>query len=406
MRVAMLGWEFPPYNSGGLGVHCYELTRKLANLGVEIDFFMPDTGQCESCSYPNLRIIQVCKTELQPYYHYLKPQKPGARQKIKFNRVTDAAYVYNRMLEDAVSRLHGSRKYDIIHGHDWLTVQGGIGLKHRLGLPLVQTYHSTEYDRTSNPFEYIVGIEKAGLYHSDRVITVSNRTKHRLVAMGCPEYKIRVIYNGVDWEKFAKSPMLSHARQPERQGKQPYFQRKRKIVLFLGRITEQKGPVNFLLAAKRVVEKYPDVLFLIAGTGDLLPTMINLSISLGLSSNVMFLGRISEEDSRRIYAIADLYVMPSMSEPFGITALEAMSSATPIMISKTSGVSEVVRTAIKVDFWDIDAMAGKMISLLKFDTLRKAMSAHGNSEARRLTWDKTAQSTLLVYHELLGFGGQ
>ncbi|HQT45417.1 MAG TPA: glycosyltransferase, partial [Candidatus Micrarchaeota archaeon] len=141
----------------------------------------------------------------------------------------------------------------------------------------------------------------------------------------------------------------------------------------------------------------------VAGTGELLPTMINLSISLGLASNVMFLGRISEQDSRRIYAIADLYVMPSMSEPFGITALEALSSATPIMISKTSGVSEVVRTAVKVDFWDIDGMANKMIAILKFDTLRKAMSAHGTTEAKRLTWDKTAQSTLMVYHELLGY---
>ncbi len=403
MRIAMLGWEFPPYNSGGLGVHCYELSRKLANLGVEIDFFMPAVGECEVQHYPNLRIIQVCKTELQPYYHYLKSQKPGIAKKIKFDRVTDAAYVYNRMLEDMVAAYHKERHYSLLHGHDWLTVQGGIALKYRLGIPLVQTFHSTEYDRTSNPFEYIVGIEKAGLYHADRVITVSRRTKHRLVAMGCPEYKIRVIYNGVDWEKFAKNSMLS-SHSAQRTGKQPYFQRKRKIVLFLGRITEQKGPVNFLLAAKRVVEKYPDVLFLIAGTGDLLPTMINLSISLGLASNVMFLGRISDADSRRIYAIADLYVMPSMSEPFGITALEALSSATPILISKTSGVSEVVRTAIKVDFWDIDGMASKMISLLKFDTLRKVMSNHGNREARKLTWDKTAQSTLMVYHELMGFG--
>ncbi len=408
MRIAMLGWEFPPFISGGLGVHCYELSRKLANLGVEIDFFMPTTGECETINYPNIRIIQVCKSELKPYCSYTKSQKPDAPKKIRFHSLTDAAYVYNRQLEETVAREHVKRKYALLHGHDWLTVQGAIALKHRLGLPLIQTYHSTEYDRTSNPFQYIVDIEKAGLYHADRIITVSNRTKHRLIAMGCAEYKIRVIYNGVDWEKFEKNQIFTQTPQPisgkHEKAKEPHFQRRRKIVLFLGRITEQKGPVNFLLAAKRVIEINPNVLFLIAGTGDLLPTMINLSISLGLASNVMFLGRISESDSKRIYALADLYAMPSVSEPFGITALEAMSSATPIMISKTSGVSEVIKSAIKADFWDIDGMASKMLAILKYDTLRKTMSTHGSNEAKRLTWDKTAQSTLIVYHELLGFG--
>ena len=391
MRIAMLGWEFPPFISGGLGVHCFELTKRLCNLGVKVDFFMPDTDTPVNYSYPNLRIITACKSNLRPYTYMAKGKSP------KFRHLTDAVYVYNKSLYETVMQEAKTHKYALLHGHDWLTVQAADRLKQSLKLPLFQTFHSTEYDRTSNPFDYIIGLEKQGLYAADRVITVSMRMKQRLIAMGCPEYKIRVIYNGVDWGKFEKKNSLGHLI-----GKihEPYFRRKRKIVLFLGRLTEQKGPVQFLLAASKVLKKDKDVLFLMAGTGDLLPTLIALSISLGMSDSVMFLGRIPEDDAKRIYSIADLYIMPSVSEPFGITALEAMSSGTPVMISKTSGVAEVVKSAIRVDFWDIDKMAQSMLAVLKYRNLSNAMSNIAVSESKKLTWEKTAAETYRAYCEI------
>lgn len=389
MRVAMLGWEFPPFMSGGLGVHCFELTRALCNMGVEIDFFMPVSGKQISPPFPGLRIIEVAKTSLRPYLTISKTS-----QKADYGRNLIAAVnEYAARCCDSVEAHSKETRYDVMHAHDWLTAQAGGRLKSKLHLPLVQTFHSTEFDRTSWPWDYVLDIEKAAALHADMLIAVSNRTKQQVMRLGADERKIRVIYNGVDKGKFA-SVKLEMASIEE-------LKKKKKIVLFLGRLTEQKGPVQFLHAAKRVLQVNPDVVFVVAGKGELLPLLINMTLDLGISSNVRFLGYVSDDDQQKIYKIADVYVMPSTSEPFGITALEAMSSGVPVIISKTSGVAEIVKSAIKVDFWDINAMAMKILAVLKHAPLARAMVRLSNNEVAYYTWAKTAEETLKAYYETM-----
>lgn len=286
------------------------------------------------------------------------------------------------------------RRYDLIHVHDWLTAGAGIELKRMMKRPLVQTFHSTEFDRNVWPWDYILGIERKGAVEADRIITVSRRMVERVKKLGGREGKIRVVYNGVDATRFDVHYDDSHPHA--------LFKRGRMVVLFLGRLTEQKGPVQFLHAAKKVLEQKKDVLFVMAGSGELQPLLINLAIDLGIIDNVMFLGYVSDEDQKKLYAVSDVYVMPSTSEPFGITVLEAMSSGTPVIISRTAGVGEVVKTALRVDFWDIHGMASKIIAVLNYPSLRKVMSRLELSEVRSITWGKTADETIRVYKEVSG----
>lgn len=390
MRIAMLGWEFPPYVSGGLGVHCYELTKELAKKGVEVDFFLPRRGKKVKSNIPNLNIIEVAETILLPYITKGKRKEAEAYGYDLPSAVGEYAKECARVVMEHAAK----RGYGLIHAHDWLTAEAGIALKKMMKRPLVQTFHSTEFDRNVSTWDYILGIEKKGAKEADRIITVSNRMMGQVKRLGAGEEKIRVVYNGVDSSKFDVHYDDSHPHA--------LFKRGRKVVLFLGRLTEQKGPVQFLHAAKKVLEEKKDVLFVMAGSGELQPLLINLAIDLGIIDNVMFLGYVSDEDQKKLYAVSDVYVMPSTSEPFGITALEAMSSGTPIIISRTAGVGEVVKTALRVDFWDINGMASKITAVLSYPSLRRVMSRLELSEVRSLTWGKTADETIKVYRELTG----
>lgn len=387
MRLAMLGWEFPPFISGGLGVHCYELTRRLAERGHHIDFFMPVSGKSLASPHPSIRLIEVSPTVLKPYFSFTKKGKLANYGE----GLLKAVEVYNTLAAKMVAEEHAKSPYALVHAHDWLTSPGASWAARRAGLPYVQTFHSSEFDRTSTPWDAIVRIERQAVADADLIIAVSNRTRDQLVShLGAPFGKIRVVYNGVDAARYASNgpkPVLS----VQTNGKS--------IVLFLGRLTEQKGPVQFLHAAKKVLEKRQDVIFFVAGTGELLPLLISLSLELGLSEHVRFLGFLPDDDQRRIYSAADVYVMPSTSEPFGITALEAMASGTPIIISRTSGVGEVVKSALKVDFWDIQGMAQKIISVLAYPPLRNSMVRMAPDDLKKLTWEKCAQETEGVYSE-------
>jgi glycosyltransferase involved in cell wall biosynthesis len=290
---------------------------------------------------------------------------------------------------------HAKTPYDIIHAHDWLTAHGAYIAKEKISVPVVQTMHSTEYDRTSSPWELILAIERDAVKNPDMIIAVSQRTAEQAKRLGAQEAKIRVVYNGVDSSHYKNNGESQLVRS---------LQGKRKI-LFLGRLTEQKGPVQFLHAAKKVLEKSPDAVFLVAGKGSMLPLLINLTIELGISKSVKFLGFLPEEEQRKIYSAVDVYVMPSTSEPFGIVALEAMASGTPVIISRTSGVSEVVKSALKVDFWDINGMAQKIIAVLNYKPLADSMRSLGSEDASRLTWEKTAEQTYNVYEEALAKKG-
>ena len=393
MRIAMLGWEFPPFISGGLGVHCFELTQRLANMGHKIDFYLPSSGKTLSSPHASIRLIETSPSVLQPYFSFNKKGKLATYGE----GLIKAVEVYNLQAAKMVGDEHAKIPYDVIHCHDWLTAPGGEKARSLIRRPLVQTFHSTEFDRTSTPWDSIVRIERQAAEDANLIIAVSARTRDQLVShLGANSSKIRVVYNGVDAGKY---PGIHQAAEPK--PKLSVQTDGKHVVLFLGRLTEQKGPVQFLHAAKKVLDKRSDVIFFVAGSGELLPLLISLSLELGLSEHVRFLGFLPDEDQKRIYSAADVYVMPSTSEPFGITALEAMASGTPIIISKTSGVGEVVKSALKVDFWDIQGMAGKILAVLQYAPLRETMVRRGPDDLKKLTWEKCAKETEEVYTEAM-----
>ncbi len=390
MRIAMLGWEFPPSVSGGLGVHCYHLTNALCRLGVQVDFFMPSFGRPAKPGHENLRIFEVSKTSLGPYSPIRKKTLHG----LYGDNLASSLEEYGREAASLVQKMHAQNPYNIIHAHDWLCAKAGKSAKLALNIPLVQTFHSTELDRNPFPWDYIFSLERKAASDADRIIAVSNRMKGTLEkSFSARPEKIRVIYNAVSHDDFSCKGKSAPNLSP------PLFY-KRKKVLFLGRLTEQKGPSQFLHAAKKALQAEPETLFLVAGTGNLLAHLINLSISLGISKNVIFLGYITDEDRHKIYSECDVYVLPSVSEPFGISALEAMASGTPAIVSKNSGIGEASKSVLKVDFWDTEKMAEQIVAVLRYSPLAKTMSGLSYSEARKFSWDTAARETLKVYQEL------
>jgi len=370
MKIAMIGWEYPPFKAGGLGTHCYGLTRSLADKEhIELDFFMPKTKQTPINDKQNLNIIEVGETTIFPYKRPTDREIEGG--------FFESVYYYNDLV---VQKVNGH--YDVIHCHDWLTMKAGIALKEKLNAPLVLSVHSTEYDRAGwlNPNQWFIDIEKEGMEKADRIIAVSYFTKRTIVEKyGIDPNKIDVVHNAV---------------YPLGEGE------KQNIVLFLGRLTIQKGPEFFLDTAKKVLDYGIDTRFVVAGDGDMLPRLINKAVDLGISHNVIFTGLLTEEEVRHIYQISSVYVMPSVSEPFGITALEAISAGTPTIVSKSAGVAEAVNHRLAADFWDVDEMANKIICILSYDELRSTLSREGKREIELFTWDRVADRTVEVYNEV------
>jgi glycosyltransferase involved in cell wall biosynthesis len=368
----MIGWEFPPFKAGGLATHCYGLTRSLADKDVKVDFFMPKTRCSAGSDKVNLRIIEVGESEVFPY------DRPDDKELA--GHFFEAVDRYNgKVVRRVLDCIRRGGRYDVVHCHDWLTMKAGVAIKGVTGIPLVLTVHSTEYDRSGwvFPNQWFIDIEREGMVEADRVIAVSNFTKRVIVdRYGIDAGKVSVVHNAV---------------YPIERG------HKRGIVLFLGRLTIQKGAEFFLRAARKVKDFEPDVRFVVAGSGDMLPRLISQAIDLGISDSVVFTGRLTEDEVRHIYGISSVYVMPSVSEPFGITALEAISAGTPTIASKTAGFSEVFNNCLKVDFWDTDEMANKIISLLRYDPLFRTLSVEGRQEVDLFTWDRVAGKTLDVY---------
>jgi glycosyltransferase involved in cell wall biosynthesis len=374
MRIAMIGWEYPPFKAGGLATHCYGLTRSLADKkNVKVYFFMPKTKYTANSDQSNLVIKEVGETEIFPY------DRP--ENKALAGNFFEAVHRYNQLVVakvKAVAKVEG--KFDFIHAHDWLTMEAATILKEELGIPMVLTIHSTEYDRSGwlNPNQWFINIEKKGMEQADGIIAVSHLTKRVIVEKyGINPDIISVVHNAV---------------YPIPEGK------KQEIVLFLGRLTIQKGAEFFLKAARKVLDYKPDVCFVVAGIGDMLQCLIDQAVDLGISNRVIFTGRLTEEEVKHIYGISSVYVMPSVSEPFGITALEAISAGAPTIASKTAGVSEIFSNCLKIDFWDTDEIASKIISLLRYESLRKTLSENGKKEIELFTWDNVAGKTLDVYN--------
>jgi len=437
----MLGWEFPPFISGGLGTACYGLTKALGGLGADILFVLPRGASAQKLNHVHVlsahdgrkggtqtywtmkglervRLIPVASS-LSPYQRpepyvserrgeqalrttgggekpTLSPQEPAnlptslglmSREAIYGGDLFGEVHRYARLVAEVARH----SDFEIIHAHDWMTFPAGLSVAALTGKPLVVHVHSTEFDRSGTHVnQQVYDIERAGMHGALRVICVSRLTRDIVTSRyGIPASKCRIIYNAVTVNG---EPLQLPLHRIEKDDK---------IVLFLGRITMQKGPEYFLAAAKKVLEVMDNVKFVMAGSGDMIRRMIDLAAAMGIGHRVAFTGFLGSDDVDRIFQMADLYVMPSVSEPFGLAPLEALSHDVPVLISKQSGVSEVLTHALKVDFWDINEMANKIVAVLRHPPLQKTLREHGAFEVRKFSWSDAAKACLDVYGETL-----
>jgi len=390
----MFGWEFPPYSSGGLGTACYGLTKALSKNNVDITFVIPYSAEKSDHNFLNLRSAGTFKIRkidslIEPYITSKAYSEKYQKSKYK-NLYGDTLFKEVEKFTKAAEKIAMEEDFDIIHCHDWMTYSAGIKAKEISGKPLVVHVHATEFDRTGNTGvnKYVFEREKEGMMKADKIIAVSNFTKNKIIYNYLiPKNKIQVVHNGIEFNKKQRKP-------------KNYKQiKKNKMVLFLGRVTLQKGPDYFLYAAKRTLKIDPNITFVIAGSGDMQPFIIEKAAELGIADKVLFTGFVNGNNVNKLYQLADLYVMPSVSEPFGITPLESLKNNTPVLISNQSGVSEVLNNCLKVDFWDIDQMANKIISVLHYNDLSKTLSEEGSNDIQKITWDKAAKSCIDVYNK-------
>jgi len=413
----MLGWEFPPCISGGLGTACYHLTKAMAKRGINITFVLPTVISNASPNHVNLVSSEgKILTEYMPEFENISFQKihsplrpyldfsARGSQKKKFREMrtwsSNASKehdIYGWNIHEMVGRyankvrkLATLQDFDVIHAHDWMTFPAGFAVKVDSGKPLIVHVHSTEFDRSGiHVNKMVYDVERMGMHEADKVIAVSNYTKNIIVKhYGVPAEKVEVVYNGIEMTEDKNNNLIL----PEKN---------ERIVLFLGRVTMQKGPEYFIAAAKKVLEKIDNVKFIMAGSGDMMYRMIEMAASMGIGDKVLFTKFLHGADVDKAYTMADLYVLPSVSEPFGITPLEALKHNVPVLISKQSGISEVLRHALKVDFWDVDQMANKIIAVLENAPLRTSLRENGHKEALKLRWQDAASRIEQIYGQML-----
>lgn len=401
MRVLTFGWDFPPQTTGGLGIACHGLTKELVHDGVDVLFVLPRTQPTTGPA--NFRFADV--------KHRVKVRTVGSAL-VPYGDSTTVVDVYDEtgtkklfsrsIIEEAhayaleARKIAREEKFDIIHAHDWTSYLAGVAAKKVSGKPLILHVHATAFDQAAshNVDPSVFKIEKDSYAYADKVVTVSNFTRNILVdKYGVDPSKVEVVYNGVEiCEPPRYEPTLQELKA---QGK--------KIVLYHGRITIQKGVDYFVKAARRVVDFDPNVVFVISGTGDMEAQIMQQVGELGLSQHVLFAGPLWYEERDRMYQSVDLLVMPSVSEPFGLVPLEALQHGTPSLISKQSGVAEVVSHALKVDFWDVDEMADKMIAALRYPVMHHQLVKEGKIEILKLSWQKAAEKMKHMYQSLLQY---
>ena len=430
MRVLMFGWEFPPHITGGLGTACRGITRGLSQLEVEVIFVLPklyggeeyEGGMASMVAANSVKInrdtikeyisttlltnnikwveVDSCLVPYQTedeYYKNITSQHSTTCMNIEGNNITytfEGGYggdLYSEVYRYSMvaAQIAKDYEFDVIHCHDWLTYPAGIEAKKISGKPLVVHVHATEYDRSTadNVNSRVYAIEKQGMDAADTIVCVSEWTKNILVERyNQNPQKISVVYNGID--NIFVNKIKSTKVYP-------------KMVTFLGRITHQKGPEYFIEAAIKVLDKDDNVHFVVAGSGDMLRFIIDKVARLGLSSRFHFTGFLKGEVVERLLKISDVYVMPSVSEPFGISALEAVGCRVPVVISRQSGVSEVVDNALKVDYWDTDAMADAIYALLNYGGLKRSILKGSLEELQLLSWSAACEKLRNLYSQLI-----
>ncbi|WP_172914230.1 glycosyltransferase family 4 protein [Capnocytophaga canis] len=426
VKVLMFGWEFPPHISGGLGTACYGIAKGLAKHNVNVLFVMPKAGGDEDSSvadiinasdvemlqnmenieefWKNINFMEI-GSNLVPYLDpetfarereaYLKTGEN--KETISFKNKFQFSGKYGANLMEEVYRyalvagtVATNHQFDVIHAHDWLTYSAGIVAKKLSGKPLVVHVHATEYDRGGehNRNTLVYDIEKRGMEAADIVVTVSNWTRNIVVEKyGINPEKVITVHNAVDFS--------AETTEKEERGV------KEKIVTFLGRITLQKGPEYFVEAAAKVLKRTPNVRFVMAGSGEKMNPLVRRVAQLGIGTKFHFTGFLKGGEVQRMFRYSDVYVMPSVSEPFGISPLEAMRSGVPTIISKQSGVAEVLDHAIKVDYWDIDALADAIHGILSYPTLAEYMSREGYDEVNQLKWENASLKLKTIYEKLV-----
>ncbi|MDD2966673.1 MAG: glycosyltransferase family 4 protein [Desulfovibrionaceae bacterium] len=447
MRVLMFGWEFPPHISGGLGTACHGMTQALARQGVDIVFLVPSlkgdgkgmdahlslrSASGTKVRRSTARTIETLNEELWQrriqvqhvdslLFAYATQQSYALREQAvrEMRQHTQRCTVPHE--EEQTLTLRGDygadllqevqcygqagaalalqeqagRGFDVIHAHDWMTYPAGMLAKKLTGKPLVVHVHATEYDRSGeNINPDVAAIERAGMLAADVVMVVSHLTRSLVVQRyNVPPEKVVVVHNAVsrhDARQRYDVPPLCH---------------KEKRVLFMGRVTFQKGPEYFVEAAAEVLRRMPNVRFIMAGSGDMLPRMVRRAGQLRIGNRLHFPGFMRGAEVDRMYAMSDLYVMPSVSEPFGIAPLEAVLYDVPVMLSYQSGVAEVLHNALKVNFWDTHEMASKICAVLSYPKLAAAMVKNCREELKTITWDKAAAHIRAAYARVCHAGG-
>ncbi|MFP4024828.1 MAG: glycosyltransferase family 4 protein [Thiohalospira sp.] len=427
MKILMFGWEFPPHITGGLGTACYGLAKGLAKNQVDVIFVVPKAYGDEDNNI--VRLLDASEIEVNKEFlereefwdritfmeigsnliPYVSPEQfqniiaKDTLNKAEFHQsIFKGKYKfsgkYGQDLLEEVSRyaiiaavLAMSNNFDIIHAHDWLTYPAGVAAKSVSGKPLIVHVHATEFDRSGeNINQNVYNIERNGMEAADRVITVSNYTRNIVIKRyGIDKSKVITVHNAVDFEKDIKNYNSWQKKVPE------------KVVTFLGRVTFQKGPDYFVEAANLVLSKNKNVRFVMAGSGDMLHRMIKRTAELKISDHFHFTGFLKGNDVNRMFTQSDVYVMPSVSEPFGISPLEAMRANVPVIISRQSGVAEVLKHALKINFWDVEAMADSIYGLLNYQGLSNMFSRLGQEEVLRLKWENAAFKIYKIYQSLV-----
>ena len=394
----MLGWELPPHNSGGLGVACLNLSKSLAKMGADIDFVVPYEAK-HSLNYMHV----LSALEIDPLIRYggayeskeIEVKKIRNEAKCQFLSIRDIQHEYC----DYVDRYLKTHKPEVVHAHDWLTYEAGILAKKNYGIPLVAHVHATEFDRGGenggNPL--IHQIEYEGLIWADKIIAVSQATKNIIVEKyGIPPSKIDVAYNGFDTPKHDGYHFDGSSYQYlENLKKKGYT-----IVSTVGRFTMQKGLAHLMRAAARAISIHPKMVFLFAGDGEQREQLMRMSADLGISQNVIFTGFIRGKQLRDIYSISDIFVMSSVSEPFGLTALEAAHHGNALIVTKQSGVGEVLNSVVRYDYWDEDKLAGALVNIAESPALVNTLRNGVSHEYARISWDDVAKKCIEVYDKV------
>lgn len=419
----MFGWEFPPFKSGGLGTACYGLTKELAKQNTKIQFVIPKSPYDVKGEHVELLVannfeldgensesdcgidIKTIDSPITPYmtfseydFEITKRNKNIIREKIRIKSSKDADdAVYGKNLAHEVLRYTQKAKlvasyadFDVINCHDWMTFKAGIEAKKISGKPLVAHIHATEFDRCphgANTFVY--NLEREGFENADVIIANSHLTKRNVVNhYGIDPAKIQVVHLGIEQSEDEYKVDCSKKTND-------------KTVLFLGRVTHQKGPDYFVKAAKEVLKYEPDTKFIVAGNGDMLDHMIEMSCEMGLSKQMSFAGFLKGKDVHKAFQMADVYVMPSVSEPFGLTPLESIKNGTPTIISKQSGISEIFNNSLKCDFWDIHKLTNQIVSVLRYNSLRDELTSNAQNEAKNLSWEIPATKCREIFAQTI-----